>query len=741
MNHEPALAPASKHHAAPSTQTEAAKVLVDSLWEAGLREKMKRESLNPSTEDVDLNLGSGRDSVDCKYASRAATAPWFQISDEIQDSNYDYIQAQRDAAVDDIFKESIGSRGAHFNSWSDALSRFEDLFEDFDEDLFEEDALAAFRDLAHEDNVDILFDVEPQLGGSCGAFYTILFDLKRCGPEDLTPMVPDFLSPNSALDWASMFSMFNIHPADYANANRSMVLAQLDEPGPIESIGIDLNLDEDDSADIKKETLEEFARQGMSQDLGHDPSSWTGGMLDVAKAFASQGWSLPAPRSPTSLSVGGLVDALSLSADSLEFQFAFDVDGSSLQTHSELIDRFTDDSPLCGEILAEQTLVITSGAHLYVNDTDLDIAFSGPMPVEAASISFTNDSQSVKDCAEACMRARREAACSAEKLRWSLRNLFECPHDTSLMAQTLNLCSTLGCAEPQAALHALSRAASHPDADAHIIEKARAETERFAEMARQRDAKISRLPKDTTDIGIEDFDIRFGGLMSAPWRVDVSSAIAFNTDSLGNTLAHKACAARDPALLRFALASNPALSTQRNLADISPLDMILTAQKPSDIVHLALALLSANPELSNAKGDNGRTILDVAAGRSCSCEQLTALAGAGCSLSALSHNSLAPWRHWINADGKMLTARLAPFIAHGWSIDSQDGLGQGLAHKAKRLCAVMALVDLGADLAVPNREGLPGGSELRGEDFAHAERHALARAHPTTAPRASARSL
>lgn len=724
--------------AGPWSERQAAKI----LWRAGIKRQLSLACDDPDVEDVELRLGDGRRGDGAELAQKAATHPWFEVSDGIQEDNWAYVAQQRDQSVERIFFDATGLLGPLAPLREALCSRMAELDPDFDEDEFWASVGQECLEMAREDGLDAVFDVKAVLLGGCQAQVSQNFSFPRLPDGEQAPMLPDLSSLQAARDWAQGLSFFNIHPAKLANAVRSKVLSQLADPDYFDGIGAQTA---SERAKIRRDTRSSLELLGMSRPVGRDPESWSGGMALLAQAWSSSGWSLPRHGAPPAISPADLVDVLSDDHGDIEALLTFGADGDALQFHSELIDRFDENSPLCAEPLARQSMSI---AHADLTFGDRDIAFCGPIPVFVLDLSFDSESSSDSGL-DPCMGAARASASQASELSWLLRSPSgEANADPDARARSdkraASIAASLASQSPAAFEWARASASARGDVSA-VSE--RLALEGFEQGVLAASARAARLGKSfppptiPRPARIDDFDVRYGGLMSAPWRSLVKPALASKRDSLGNTLAHKACACADPALLRFALDAAPALATASNFGGQTAIDLIHHAQVQNSFIPLALALLSRRPDLADSQAASGRTLLDLAAARNLPATDLAKLLDAGCSLSTLDAQGRAPWFHWVHKPASELTSLLAPAIARGWDVNQADRYGRSLSHMVTRLESAQALLSLGSDFSRPDADGRPGGCSIPERDFATLEAQLLDSCPHPAAPRARAKSL
>lgn len=730
----------------PADLDTAVKIAAELLWAGGIKAACSKESEDPYIETADLRLGEGRDGSGADYARQAIDTPWYDVADQTIESNIDYIANECDSAVDNLVDREIERHGSAAELWERLIEAAERDIDDFDEDVFRGAVKDELRDWAREEGLDGLFNLEAQLTGRCGAYAELAFD---CPCWEQGPVKgPDFIECNKALDWAELLSCLNIHPADFANAARARTLRLLDDPESAAELGDD----KEARAEARESAIAELERQGMSEPASRDPEKWIGGLRALADGYATRGWSLPPDGSLPAADLEALLDALTEAGDTPTLRLEFDATGEALQEHSELLDRFGENSPVCGENLARSTVKV-EGAYATLEGVDLPLL--GPLFLAASEIRF--ESQSVGDeSLEACMASRREAARLVHDLEWALRRPQPegPPRGPELTRRTLELCSKLAHADPEAArgalLRCVDREESWPEAN-ELARRAIEETQALIS-ARSSNRRSSATgfkqaaPAPTPAVPrLEDFDVRGGSLANAPWRHALTPELARSRDSLGNTLAHKACACQDPALLKFALHHAPESGSATNSAGIAPFDLIHETADGKTMKALALVLLAEHPELANlsagAQSGHRRVLIERAAGRRMDPETMGELLDAGCVPSILSPNGAAFWDHYSHMDGLTLAAALAPFVARGWDVNSSNGKGQTLTHLVRQLDSAKVLAHLGADFSLVCTEGLSGGSRLRPEHFAELEREILSLAGSSPKPPAKSRSL
>jgi hypothetical protein len=707
------------------------------FWDAGVKKRLAEQSDDPYIEDIDLRIDSGSRNSGSEYAIKAVTSAWHEVSDEIEESNWSYVAESRESSMRSEIDALTTGRGP-LAATRDALSeRMSLLDDDFDEDRFFEEVYDECFELAREDGVDHVFDIQARLRGGCEALLSQSFDFPR-GPEDeQAPMVPNFANPDAASHWAQGLSFLNIHPADLANAARTRALSDIASPEYFEQIGAQTGTER---AQIKRETRAELARQGLARRVSRDPSTWRGGMAELAKAWSAPGWSLPRDGSASAISVGDLVDSLCAEEGSIEAVFRFGVDGDDLQQHSALIDRFGQDAPLCGSSLAETSVAICS-AELTLNDRE--VAMAGSVTAQSSSLSFEDSSHSGSDF-QSSMASQRDLAAQASELSWLLRDH---PEQGRRAQRIKDISRELGSQAPEAFEWAIERSntlgasAASPEGAASSLADAREAFSLGAQAARERLAKLGKTPAAKPPTRIDDIELRHDGLANAPWRVDIKPALAFKLDSLGNSLAHKACACLDPLLLSQALKDNPALATQANMGGKTPMDLIQHAHANQAFLPLALSLISARPDLANERSKSGRALLDLAAARGLAPSDIGKLMEAGCSMQALDSHGRAPWFHWIHKQQPILNELLSVAIDRGWDINHQDSAGRSMAHLVTSLASARVLVGLGADLGLLDAEGRPGGCSIPARDFATLESEFLFASQPSAPSRGRPKSL
>lgn len=706
------------------------------LWDSGLDKTMAGEASDPYEEDADIHIGYGRDATGVEYANRALTEPWYEITDELIDNNSDYLYETRQATMDTVIEREIGSRGSLSDAWDAILERLGEAAEaggqDFDEDEFAEQVTEKIRDLARDDGVDCLHEISHRLRGSCGGSWSYSFNLCDGSPG---PWLPDLDDASAAADCAHLLSLLNIHPLDFARALATHVEAALERPDCWDEASLDEEGGAQAATATARQLLDEFMGGCESQP---DPALWAGGMGQLASAFAHSAWSLPRSGSAPAASAADVVERLAAARGKAEGELIFDAEGSELQEHATLLDRFGEESPVCGEMLACSSASLR-GADFYLEGEAVPLAGPVCILVEEARLQAESSGD---DAFEPCMSARRQAAARAQSLSWDLKP--EADGSSGPLGQrAAKLCAEIARDEPAAfeQAEASARARGHVDEQKLLAARALVDSERAA--IAERLAKRGKSPAAAEPApSVEDFDIRAGALAHAPWRHALPSDLARQKDSLGNTLAHKAVACMDPLLLRFALLSAPESADARNLAGRSPLDLVHAVVRPTVFISLARELLKARPDLADAHaGTNGRSLVELAANRGHGSADLIGLAGAGCSLGALSRDGSAWWTHWSHKPADFLRKELPAMIEAGWNVNSRDGSGRCIAHRVGRLDAALVLLGLGADFSIKDDDGVGGGARLRPEEFAELERGILAQAPEPERPRARAKAL
>lgn len=707
------------------------------LFKAGMDRQLADACEESHVEDCDIAIGDGHRGGDTEYAKKALVQPWFETADEIIQSNWSYVEDQRQGSMEALFDNATGWGGPLEPLAAALCSRMEELDDGFDADEFLLAVRGQCLEMARDAGLDALFDLQARLLGSCQARVSHTFSMRRLPDGEQAPMLPDFCSAHSARDWAEALSFLNLHPADFANAARAKALSQLADPGYFDGIGAQAR---PERAQIKRDTRSALERQGLARRAGRDPASWSGGMALLAKAWSSAGWSLPRDGSPPAISPADLVDVLCAEDGDIEALMTFGADGSSLQSHSELIDRFGEDSPLCGEPLARRSISIV---HADLTLANRDVPFCGPVAVLVDDIAFDSDGASSSGL-EPCMGPARKRGAEASELSWRLRDApgrADASAVSDLRVRALS--SAFAIDAPEAFDWALASAASRGPISSSAELAARSGFEEGARAAAARAARLGKKPRDRAPktTRIDDFEVRHGGLVRAPWRALVKPSLAFKRDSLGNTLAHKACACSDPALLGLALDANPALAAEPNLDGQTPMDLIHHAQSLDSFLPLALAMLSRRPDLADAQAASGRTLLHLAAARHLPPVDTAKLIDAGCSMSGLDQLGRAPWFYWAHKGASDLRTLLAPALDRGWDINSADRFGRTLSHMVTRLESAQALLSLGADFGLRDSEGSSGGCSIPALDFATLEAQLLDACALPKVPRQRAKSL
>lgn len=709
------------------------------LWNSGLDQIMSRAARDPYEEDSDIQIGSGRDGSGVKYAERAMTETWFEITDDLLEDHLDYLDTSNDSSMDDLIQSEIGSNGALSDPWEGILDKLREpeLADDFegepfDEDDFKKQVAESVHQLAIDAGVSNLHQISYRLTGYCGGSWSKTFGL---GDDSPGPWLPDFKHPTQVAHAAELLSLLNIHPLDFAKALSTQTEAALADHDCWTDAGLE-GADAREAEATVRQRLDEFMGGCLTQS---DPAQWTGGMGAIARAFASQAWSLPRALSAPSASAADIVERLVAEHGSVEAEFIFDVEGSALQEHSELLDRFEDSSPVCGDALANTSASIY-GAEFYLDGES--IALAGPVSILVNDVLLQTESAGDK-AFKACMLSRRQAAGRAQHLSWSFTSADRDEPPGVLSARTLKVCSEMACDEPSAfeTAEAVARARGAVDEERIALARSTVESGRLAVAQRLTLRGMAPLTSEEP-LSIEAFDLRSGALVSAPWRHALSPELAGQSDSLGNTLAHKAVACLDPILLRFALAHAPACADVHNLAGRSPLDLIHLDSQRAAFISLSTELLKARPDMANTQaGSTGRVLSELAACRGHGSKDLASLVALGCSASGLSRDGSAWWTHWAYKPADFLKREIPAMLAAGWDINTLDGSGRALAHYVSRLDPALVLLELGADFSIKNHHGKSCGSGLPSEEFAQLERAILSRLSDTARPRTRPKSL
>lgn len=686
--------------------SEAARQAATIIWDACLQNLCREASNNPDDEDIELSLSS-RHGCDRELAREACSTSWGELADERVDdsSNWSYVHEQRRECLSRLWDEATGSRGAARQPWLDILEFMSERDDDFDEDQFETEAKDAAWDMAGEDGYEHFYELIPRLTGSIAGNIGAETPCDEFSLEDVRASIPNF--KDNPASWAEALTILRIHPGEFANACGDLAreaLASVDDIAP----------EEGEPASSKHEfqtSLKDCLRkQGMMRRCGKDPFGWKGGLADVASAMCQSGASLP-PMGNSPDNVKKFAARIFLHGEeSSALEIFFGADGEALQAQSELISRFNLDSPICCETLFAKSLSINQ-PDVYLDGEN--IPFNGASSITVDRVEWADESSRDRNVEPIYAKARQEA-CAAESLRWHIAPPYS-GQTEPLSAKAATLIQSLASASSEAFEWAI--APTNPRGqDPELL----AQCNDLYEMAKASTlaARAKRgvpLPKNEAPLALENFDPLGGSENRAPWRSSVSTKLAFATDPVGNTLAHKACAGRDPGLLALALAANPASASQRNLAGVSPIDLLLSppsALSKDEFFGLAREIILARPDLDAYATPKGQTIIGTG---TLLCNSKVAMSHApaialldmGCSLNA-QPGKRAPWATWANSEASAFIPVVQAAMARGWDINATDCQGLTLADTVWRLDAALALAGLGAifptRIAVQNPE-------------------------------------
>lgn len=706
----PQEAATSSEHATPlalsADLSEAAQQAAGIIWDACLQKLCREASNSPDDEEMELSL-SDRHGCDRELAREACSTSWGELADQRVDdaSNWSYIHEQRRECLFRLWDNATGSRGEAEQAWTNILEFMSERDDDFDENEFESQTKDAAWEMAGEDGYDNLYDVIPRITGGIAGNAGIETPCLEFYFEEVRASAPNFKDcPDS---WAEALAVLRIHPGEFANACGDLAREALAAANEIMPEDGELS---SSKQEFQKSLKDALRKQGMIRRCGKDPFGWKGGLADVAAAMCKSGASLPPPgTSPDN--VKKLAERIfSHGEESSSMELFFGADGDALQAQSELISRFNLDSPICCETLFARSLSINQ-PDIYLDGEN--IPFNGAVAVPVDKVEWVDESSRDRNVEPIYSKARQEA-CAADSLRWHIAP----PHSGQaepLSARAATLVQSLSCAPSEAFEWAI--ASTNPRGqDPGLL----AECKDLYEMAKA-SALAARAkrgvppPKNEAPLALENFDPLGGSAHRAPWRSAVPSKLAFAKDSVGNTLAHKACAGRDPGLLAHALAANPASASQRNLAGIAPIDLLLSP--PSTLSNdeyfaLARAFILARPDLASYATSKGQTIIGTAT-LVCNSKVATshapaiALLDMGCSLDA-PRGKLAPWVTWANFEATAFIPVVKAAMARGWDINATDCQGRSLGDTVWRFDAALALAELGATfprgIAVQNPE-------------------------------------
>lgn len=677
-----------------SDLSEAAGQAADAIWASGLQELCKKESDSPEEEDIELSLGD-RNGSNKQLAADACSIPWGELADnEVDDSaNWSYAQDRRRDRFDSLWDDATGHRGCAQQAWKAILAELSEREEYFDEDDFERDAKAAAWETAQEFGYDTFYEMTPRItGGICGMLELqtpcIESSIHRVGAS-----IPDFKSEPDA--WAATLSTLRIHPGEFANACGDLARAALADAESVVAAAGEPEM----KKEFKDELQDALRKQGLLRRCGKNPEAWTGGLAELASVMSASGASLP-PMGQTLGNAQSLAERIfSHGEERSGIEVSFGADGDALMAQSELVERFNLAAPICCERLFAKHLTIES-PELYLDGEP--VSFKGFAVTLAEEICWQNYNSS-DDHVQPVHAAARKLACQADSLRWYLAP-SEQEASPSLSAAAVKLIDDLSRGAPEAfSWGTMKNAPRGQDQDLLAQCMDLYEMGQAAAAATRAKHPSIKSPEPVGQLSLEHFDPMGGPEPKAPWRSAVSPKLAASKDSVGNTLAHKACAGRDPELLALALGANPELADRRNLAGVSPLDLLLatrTAFAKDEFFGLAKAFLSACPHLAAHVSANGKSILSEAV-RMCQSKSLPIhdsaieLLDLGCSLSA-PKGKPAPWRGWAGLGPDDFIPVVKAAIARGWNINEPGHDGATLGDIVWRVESAMALAELGA---------------------------------------------
>jgi len=681
----------------PDDWADCAKWVADALWTKGLHATLAKKSDEPYMESVTIWMGNSREGVDAQFIETATQCNWYDLMDDRRESNLDYIEDNCKSSFEMIFSQAISARAELGNLWSHAVETLSKRNEDFDEDELKTEISAALYERARDEGVGYLFDIEYDLSGSSYGKASREFAAERGAAEhDNLPALPHWHVQRHAKDWADMLSWLGIHPLDFAKKIKERFDVSMKKP----ETWADMSISE--ASAVKRAYKEMLAQQGISGRISSNPAQWTGGMLELAKAWSRMGASLPAAGTRPLICIDDFLDALQTDpTSSMSFELELGIGSKELKAHSELINRFGSDSPIHGEQLAAKTLM--AAAQCTLNGEDIQCCGSFRLHVD--EIRWT-ESRADDESISVCMSSRREAARLSSELVWHAKDASARGTSKSLdkaMAHARKLAG-IG-SEPHAFSYALKKMG---DVSQEVLKKIMLAHEQETQAREAHLVKIGKpVPiSSQSKITLEDFQVFSDTIEKAPWRIDDLSTLIHQRDSLGNSLAHKAAAALDDQLLLDCLLADPSLADSPNLGGMTPFESIFRPTAKDQFIKLASAVCKARPDLVNKPCPTGKTFLTQACSRGASIYELTPLLDAGAMWTP------AAWVYWSSKDARQLKEFVESAQARGWDINQTDGTGKTLAHLVTSLECALILHDLGANLSIKDHDGQAAGCSI-----------------------------
>jgi hypothetical protein len=696
------------------------------VWNAGLEAITREAASDPYEESVDLEIDpNSRDDL----AEEASSKPWGELSDAyLEDGNWDYLESQRREAFESLWSQAVATRGPARPLWVEIIGHMEERGDEtgagFDEDDFEKEARDAAWEVCREEGLDGLHEIVPRLTGSRRGMTDLnVSGSLRGAAHELEALVPDLKGAPHA--WAQFLCALKIHPADFAQAVRERVAIAIDAADGL------YNTPPAELRELKSELRESLREQGLSRAPSRAPASWSAGMAALANAWAAMGASLPRKEEAPLADVHWIMEIFGRVGPDPEVEIELGVQGADLMAHSELLERFGTSSPVCLEGASARSFAALSPSMFLEGE---EVAINGTLALAVGDVSWQSDTSGDNNV-EASQRAKREGACQAIELQWRLapwrRDQEPAPEQAEPKA--LELARKLALADPRALACALDGAkarGAHPGA----IEQAReaCELSRSAIQARLAKSNKAAAPAPKRrPARLEDFDVREGVALSAPWRSELTPALAKRRDSLGNSLAHKAVVGGDPALLDFALAHDPSSALEANRCGKTPMDMALAAANlfglDSDYGFGALVESFARRRVPGAEPQawGGLKLMERALNVG-SAKAACALLEAGCPLDALDGAGDPMWRRCSLLKARQFIPAVRKAVELGWDLNQPNAEGRTLGGLARDPEAVLELAKLGASFA--------DGHSIDPQAFAKIEAQLLAKPNPQAAP-------
>ena len=678
----------------------------EAIWKGGFKTLCKKNSENPFKEEVAINIKNGSGD----FVKEATLTHWFDLIETVREANEDYIDKACDEMFRVFFEEAISKKGECYEVWMDILSRLE-IEEEFEEEFeksLKEDVLSELRDHALEEGVYYFVDLDYSLEGSAEGSYEDTFDLVREYFSTFDCTVPTWTDPKFAKEWVNFFMLFNIDPLDFVKEVKKNILSKLEQ------------CDENDDQAVleKEEIIQKLIEQGMllsknetSEYPPKNPALWEGGLAEIAKGFALLGASSINKKEGHFKKLDDFVEKLNSDSGAWSAEIYFGISGYDLEKHSELTDRLGSEkaSELCFESCLARQLSI-AGPEIYLNEERYP--FEGSLILNTENLYWKNSSAEDENT-EGFKVGERSIGNKVARLK-SLIATESRLHKENMSEEVKKIIKDLVGETPHAMESVLELYKEDQSALSHQIKEVYEACKENREFSlKKTGAKFPEIKKLT----LEDFNCSSPITKSAPWRYQVEKEmqdLVGLKDEMGNTIAHKACAGKDVALLRKILQVSPDLSDIPNIGGYTPLDLVLNYNESmgfeENAIELCKVILEKRPDLANKKNSQGITVFSwmMKNERSLTVNEFKKMLELGVEISHEDKESNA----LMNMIPEKFNQLIECAIKMGWDVNKKDSRGNTLAHKVFNVNKAMSLLNLGADFSIKNKQGESGGFVL-----------------------------